>query len=298
MFRQKLYSKRWIRDYFLVFQGAVITAFGYAFFLIPNKIIPGGLFGIATTLYYLFSLPAGTVVLLLNIPLILLSVKILGPRFGIKTVVGMSLVSILTDFFSTVWHGKALTDDILTGTLVGSFLVGAGISFIFKGKGTTGGTDIIGQILYKKWRIPVGKTLLILNISIIGIGGIVLWNQSKHIDLFALYIYSFMGSYAVSKVLDVMLDGFAYYKGLFVISDEYEEIKKAITERVHRGGTIIPAKGIFSDAERRIIFTTMTRRETAYFREIIKDIDPKAFVVVFQTNEVLGSGFIPLQDKD
>ncbi|MCK5807417.1 YitT family protein [bacterium] len=298
MFRDKKFSVAWFKNYYLLVLGASISAFGYALFLIPNKIIPGGLFGITTTLYYLFDLPPGTMAIAMNIPLLIIGVKILGPRFGMKTVLGMSLISILTDLFTFLGHNRALSHDMITSTLVGSFLVGFGVSLIFKAKATTGGTDIVGQILYKKHHIPVGKTMLLLNVFIIGFGGIALWYNKEGIDLFSLYVYAFMGTYVANKVIDVSLEGLSYYKSLFIISNQYEEIKLFITETLHRGGTRIPGKGLFNDDNRQIIFTTLNRRETSIIKSTIKKIDPQAFVVVFQTSEIFGQGFMPLDDKE
>jgi uncharacterized membrane-anchored protein YitT (DUF2179 family) len=298
MFRDKKFSATWFKNYYFLVLGAAISAFGYSLFLIPNKIIPGGLFGITTTLYYLFGLPPGTMAILMNIPLILLGIKILGPRFGVKTVLGMSLVSILTDFFTFLGGNRALSHDMITSTLVGSFLVGFGVSLIFKAKATTGGTDIIGQILSKKQHIPVGKTMLFLNVFIIGFGGVALWYKKENIDLFSLYVYAFMGTYVANKVIDVALEGLSYYKSLFIISEQYEEIKDFITTTLHRGGTRVPGHGLYNDEKRQIIFTTLNRRETSIIKSAIKKIDPKAFVVVFQTSEILGQGFMPLDEKD
>lgn len=298
MFRDKKFSVAWFKNYYLIVLGSAIAAFGYSLFLIPNKIIPGGLFGVSTTLYYLMGFPPGTTAILMNIPLVLIGIKILGPRFGVKTVVGISLISVMTDLFTFLGHNRALSDDMITSTLVGSFLVGIGASFIFKAKATTGGTDIVGQIFYRKWHIPIGKTMLFLNVFIIGLGGFALWHEQKSIDLFSLLVYAFMGTYVANKVIDVSLEGLSYYKSLFIISDKYEEIKDFITITIHRGGTRIPANGLFNDQNRQIIFTTLNRRETAMVKDAIKKIDPKAFVVIFQTSEILGQGFVPLDDKD
>lgn len=298
MFKDKIYSKQWFKNYLLIIEGALIAAAGYNFFLIPHKIIPGGIFGIGTVLFHLFGLPVGIVAIVLNIPLLILGVKILGPRFGAKTIIGMSLLSIFNDSMNYLWPNVKLSDDILVSCIVGGFLVGTGIAFIFKAKATTGGTDIIGQILHKKWKLATGQTLLYINVAIVVVGVGVLHLVNPEIDFFRLIIYAVITNFTASKTMDVALDGTSFYKGIFIISDHYEEIKQNLITDVKRGGTLIPAKGMFEDKDKKIIFTTVNRRETAYIKEYIKKIDPHAFFVIFQTNEVYGTGFYPIEEID
>jgi len=296
IFTEKLFSKEWFQSYFMIIQGALIAAAGYNFFLIPYKIIPGGLFGISTVVFHLSGFPVGIMTIILNIPLLIIGVKILGPRFGFKTVIGMSLLSLFNDGMNFLWPNVKLSDDMFISCLVGGFLVGAGIGFIFKAKATTGGTDIIGQIFYAKFKFPTGKTILYVNAVIILGGAFALWMKNPEVQFLQIVIYAVIANYASTKTLDITLEGTSYYKGIFIISDHYEEIKTKLLVEMNRGGTIIPAKGMFHDDERRIIFTTVNRRETAFLKDYIKKLDSKAFIVIFQTNEVYGHGFLPVKD--
>ncbi len=287
--REKKFSIEWFKNYFLILQGALIAAMGYTFFLIPHKVIPGGLFGLATIAYHLFGIPAGTLVVVVNIPLIFLGVKILGPRFGTKTVVGTIMLSAVTDAMIYIWNGKPLSDDLLVSVMVGGFLVGSGIALIFKAKATTGGTDIVAQMLQKWFRIPVGKSLLFINGAVITVGALAMQHGEK--EALTIAIYSVIGSFVTSKVLDVALEGYSYLKGVFIISDEYEEIKKRILVDIKRGGTLFIGQGMYNDREKKIIFSAVNRREISLLKSFVKDIDPDAFIIVFNTQEVFGKGF-------
>ena len=298
MFRDKHFSKQWFKNYLLIIQGALITAAGYNFFLIPHKIIPGGVFGIGTVFFHIFGFPAGVVAITLNIPLLILGIKVLGPRFGAKTVVGMVLVSMFNDGMHFLWPDVKLSDDMLVSCIIGGFLVGTGVALIFKAKATTGGTDIIGQVFHKKWKLPTGQTLLYTNAFILLAGALALYISNPETDFFRILIYAIVANFASSKTIDITLDGASFYKGIFIISDHYDEIKQKLIKDVKRGGTLIPARGMFKDGEKKIIFTAVSRRETAYIKEYIKKIDPHAFFVIFQTNEVYGTGFFPVEDID
>ncbi len=290
----KLFSKEWFKNYFLILQGAIMTSAGYIFFLIPHKIIPGGIFGFSSIIYHLFGFPAGTLTMLLNIPLILIGMKIIGPKFGGKTVVGILFVSACTDIMNYFWKDFPLSDDPLVSSLIGGFLVGSGIALIFKAKATTGGTDIIGQILYKKLKIPIGNVYIAFDATVITVGAILI--QGFHQEVYKVMIYSIVSSYATAKILDIALEGYSYYKGIFIISDKYEEVKEKILTDLKRGGTMIPGKGMYNDSEKKIIFSALSRREIAYIKDYMKTIDAQAFIVVFNTQEILGKGFSPVKE--
>jgi len=298
VFRDKSFSKEWFKSYLLIIQGALIAAAGYNFFLIPHKIIPGGIFGIGTVFFHLFGLPVGIVAIVLNIPLLIIGIKILGPRFGAKTIVGMVLLSVFNDGMNYIWPHVKLSEDMLVSCIIGGFLVGTGVALIFKAKATTGGTDIIGQIFHKKWKIPTGQVLLYANGIIVLMGAAILHFAHPETDFFRILIYAIVANFATSKTIEIALDGTSFYKGIFIVSDHYEEIKEKLITDVKRGGTLIPAKGMFQDKDKKIIFTAVSRRETAYLKEYIKKIDPHAFFVIFQTNEVYGTGFFPVEDID
>jgi uncharacterized membrane-anchored protein YitT (DUF2179 family) len=297
LYADKLFSKEWFKSLYLIIQGAIIAAFGYNFFLIPHKIIPGGLMGLSSVFYHLLGIPVGMLTIILNIPLILLGMRILGNRFGYKTILGMTLLSLFNDGMNFFWHDVKLTDDIFLSGIIGGTLVGAGVASIFKAKATTGGTDIIAQLFHVKFKFSTGKVVLFTNIIFLSLGAFSIHMKNPETtEFFKMIVYAIITQYTTSKVMDVILEGTSYYKGIFIISNRYDEVKEKLLTQIRRGGTMIHGQGMFKDDERKIIFTAVSRRESAFLKEYIKSIDPQAFIIIFQTNEIYGQGFLPVKD--
>lgn len=297
LYADKLFSKEWFKSLYLIVQGALIAAFGYNFFLIPYKIIPGGLMGLSSVFYHLVGIPVGLLTIFMNIPLILLGMKILGNRFGYKTILGMTLLSLFNDGMNYFWHDVTLTDDIFLSCIIGGTLVGAGVASIFKAKATTGGTDIIAQLFHVKFKFSTGKVVLFTNIIFLSLGALSIHLKNPETtEFFKMIVYAIVAQFTTAKVLDVILEGTSYYKGIFIISNKYDEVKEKLLNQMRRGGTMIHGRGMFKDDERKIIFTAVSRRESAFLKEYIKSIDPQAFIIIFQTNEIYGQGFLPVKD--
>ena len=288
---EKVFSKKWIISYSLVVIGAFIMAAGFVFFITPNKIVPGGVFGISIVLHYLIHVPVGLTGLVLNIPLTLLGIRILGPRFGVKTVVGFVLASVFIDGLTYFWGEAPLVDhDPLLSSIFGGVLVGFGLGLIFKARATSGGSDIIAMIIAKYTKAPVGQLLIIVD-SFIVIIGLVAFRDWR------IPLYSWIVIFITGRVIDLVLEGISYDKALFIISDHYEEIRKVIITELDRGGTLIEGKGMYSGTEKKIIYTVVSRKELALLQEYIHQIDPEAFMSVIDANEVIGHGFKSLKEK-
>ncbi len=290
----KKFSIKWIMNYVMVIMGSSIMAFSYVFFLIPNKITPGGVFGISIVIHHIFGLPTGAVSLAINIPLLIWGVKELGPKFGAKTVFGMVLTSSLIDLITHFWGNQSLlsgNDQMMLSALFGGIGIGAGLALVFKGKATTGGTDIVVQILTKRLGIPIGRLVLMIDTTIVATAIIVFKNPN-------LALYSIITLFGTAKVLDAIINGVGYYKTLFIISDKHEEIKEKIIKSLYRGGTYLKAEGMYFGVEKKIIFTSVNRREMVALIDYVKNIDPNAFITVTDAADILGKGFKPLSIKD
>jgi len=297
---EKVFSKKWFLSYTLIVVGAFILAAGFVFFISPYKIVPGGVYGIAIVVHYLTKgmmawapggFPIGLMGLILNIPLTILGIKILGPRFGVKTVVGFVLSSVFMDGITYFWGEQPLVaGDALLSSIFGGVLVGIGIGLIFKAKATSGGSDIIAMIIAKYTRLPLGQLMIYVDSAIVLIGLLVFADWK-------IPLYSWIVIFITGKVIDVVLQGITYDKTLFIISDKFEEIRERIIVDLNRGGTYIPGKGMYNGSEKTIIFTVVNRREMAILEEFIHQIDPHAFLTVLEANEILGEGFKSLKDK-
>lgn len=276
-----------------------MLATGYVYFITPYKIVPGGVFGISIVIHYLtvgvFSfapegLPVGTMGLIMNIPLTFLGIKILGPRFGIKTVVGFVLSSFFIDFLTYFWGYKPLVpNDTLLSCLAGSVLVGVGLGLIFKAKATSGGSDIVAMIIAKYTHQPLGQLMIYVDSTIVLLG-LAAFQDWK------IPLYSWLVIYLTGKIIDGTLEGVGYNKTLLIISDKYEELREKILFDLARGGTLIRVEGMFEHKERKMIFTNVSRSEAFLLKDYIKEIDPDAFVTVIDANEIIGDGFKSFKD--
>lgn len=289
--KDKPFSKRWFINYSLILIGSFILASGFVLFITPYKIVPGGVYGISIVLHYLFGLPVGLMALTMDIPLTLLGIRVLGPRFGIKTVVGFLLTALFVDGITYFYGDQPLVaDEPLLSSIFGGVFLGLGLGLIFKSKATSGGTDIIAMIISKYTKLPIGQLLIYVD-SVIVLVGLLVFQDWK------IPLYSLIVIFITGRVIDTVLQGVNYDKTLFIISERHEEIRNKIINDLNRGGTFIPGKGMYNGADRTIIFTVVNRREMAMLQEYIHEIDPKAFVTVINANEILGEGFKSLQDK-
>ena len=291
LMKEKPFTRKWFMAYSLIILGAFILAAGFVLFITPYKIVPGGVYGISIVLHYLFGTPVGLVALCFDIPLTLIGIKFLGPRFGFKTVLGFSLTAVFTDTLTYFWGFKPLVEgDALLSSIFGGVMAGVGLGLIFRSRATSGGSDIIAMIIAKYTRLPLGMLMIYVDSAIVLVGLVVF--QDWKIPL-----YSWIVIYITGKVIDVVLEGVSYDKSLFIISERHEEIREKIINNLGRGGTLIEGKGMYNMAEKKIIFTVVSRRELSILEEYIHEVDPKAFLTVLDATEILGEGFKSLREK-
>jgi uncharacterized membrane-anchored protein YitT (DUF2179 family) len=289
--KDELFSKRWIINYLLIIIGSFILASGFVLFITPYKIVPGGVYGIAIVIHYILGTPVGLTALSMDIPLTLIGIRILGPRFGYKTVIGFLLTALFVDGL-TYFYGEdpLVANEPLLSAIFGGVFLGIGLGMIFKSKATSGGTDIVAMIISKYTSLPVGQLLIWVD-SVIVLLGLLVFQDWK------IPLYSLIVIYITGKVIDAILQGIDYDKTLFIISDKYQEIRHKIINDLNRGGTYLKGKGMYNGDEKTIIFTVVNRREMAMLQEYIRQIDPHAFLTVINANEILGEGFKSLRDK-
>ena len=300
--KEKLFTKEWFKVYSFIITGTFIMASGFVFFINPYKIIPGGVYGIAIVIHYLtegiFSfwpqgIPIGLLGLTMDIPLTLIGLRILGPRFGIKTVVGFILTAFFIDSLTYFvgWDDPLqLGDQILLASVFGGVLIGFGLGLIFRSRATSGGSDIIAMIINKYTGLPLGQLMIIVD------SGIVLVGLAAFGD-WKIPLYSWIVIFITGKMIDITLRGVAYEKTMFIISDKYNEIRQKIIVDINRGGTIFAGQGLYNDNEKKMIYTNVSRREYQILKDYIRKIDPEAFVTVLDANEVFGNGFKSLNEN-
>lgn len=298
--KDKPFSKRWLINYGLIITGTFILAAGFVFFITPYRVVPGGVYGISIVIHYITKgmfafapegFPVGLMGLIMNIPLTIFGIKILGPRFGIKTVLGFVLTSAFMDSLTWWWGDLPLVeDDALLSSIFGGVLVGFGLGLIFKSKASSGGSDIVAMIFAKYTNLPVGQLIIYVD-SVIVLVGLVAFGDWR------IPLYSWIVIFITGKVIDVVMQGINYDKTLFIISDKYDEIRDKIINDLNRGGTFISGKGMFNGDEKTIIFTVVNRRELAMIEEFIHKTDPRAFLTVMDANDIIGEGFRSMDEK-
>ena len=297
---QKVFSTRWFIDYGLITLGSFIMAVGYVFFITPHKIVPGGVYGLGIIVHYLSKgmalwpdgFPIGLFNLLVNIPLTYVGLKMLGPRFGVKTIYGFVSSSIFMDGITLMrMVGDApLVQDVLLSCIFGGVLTGIGLGMIFKSKATSGGSDIVAMIFTKYTRIPIGQMMIWVDTAIVFVA------LAAFKD-WQIPLYSILVIYITGRAVDLVMEGANYNKALIIISDQHEKIRDSIIIGLGRGGTYLNGVGMFTNAEKMVIFTVVNRREVAILEEQIAAIDPHAFITIMNASEILGEGFASLKHK-
>lgn len=277
-------EEKWYRvliSYLGIALGVLIMAISLNFFLEPNTIAPGGVTGLAVVLKKTTGVPVYMTNLFINIPLFIIGVRILGKAFGLKTLFATLIFSLCLKF---VPH-DIVTQDLLLASVFGGVLMGIGLGIVFKSGGTTGGTDLAGSILNKF--IPtlnVSTFMMIIDLCVVIIAGIV--NRKVETSL-----YSIIALYISVKVIDLILEGLGYGKGLLIVTKEPEKISKAIIENLNRGATLFTGIGMYTKEEKDVLLCVVNRSQFTKAKDIISSVDKNAFVMVTDLYEVLGEGF-------
>lgn len=283
--KEKFLTKEWFKAYLLIVIGSFIMATGFVLFISPYKLAPGGVYGVAIVIHHIFNLPIGAIGLLIDIPLTLIAIKILGPRFGVKTVIGFVLLSAWVSLLEFTWGYEPLVEnDPLLSSIFGALLLGFGLGLIFRSKASSGGSDIVAMILSKYTRLPVGQLLIAVDASIVLIALVVF-------DDWKIPLYSWIVIFITGKVIDAVIQGVNYEKTCIIVSEKSDEIKQKILTDLNRGGTVITAKGMYSGSEKEMIYTVVNNREVAMLEDFIREIDENAFMTVINANEIFGNGF-------
>lgn len=289
--KEKLFSLRWFKSYALIVVGTFLVAVGYVLFISPDKIVPGGIYGIAIMLHHLLGTPIGLTALAFNIPLTLLGIKILGPRFGAKTVVAFVLTSIFVDTLSYFYGSLPLVPgETLVSCIFGGLFIGIGVAFTFKAKATSGGSDVIAMILQKYTHMPLGQLMMMVDSSIVLLSYLAFGD-------WRIPLFSWITIFVIGKVVDTAMHGFSYDKTLFIISEKHVEIRDSIISDLKRGGTFLHGEGMYKHDSKHIIFTVVSPRELYLLEEYVHRIDPEAFIAVLDAYEILGKGFKSLSEK-
>lgn len=275
-------KEKWWFNYLGITIGAIFNAISLNMFLVPNKIAAGGISGLATILHHVFYIPVGLTMLLLNVPLFLVSLRVLGRRFGINTLYGAAVLSVAIDV--SAHYVPVLTNDLLLAALYGGVLDGIGLGLVFRSKGTTAGTDLAAAIINRFFGISVGQALLFVDFFVIASAGVVF--KSPELSLYAL-----IALFVATQIVDLVQEGRSAAKMLLVVTDKHEAIANAIMQEMDRGITFFQAKGGYTKTHKEVIMCAVPHNELSRVKEIVKAHDKHAFIIVSDAHEVLGEGF-------
>ncbi len=271
-----------LKDIILIVFGTMFAGFGMASFLLPNKLSSGGFTGIATVFYYFFGWNVGLTVIILNIPFFVYAFVRIGKKFLIKTVIATFLLSFFIDIFEYL---PLLTNDRLLASIYGGVLIGIGTGLTFKAHTSTGGTDLIVQIVRSfKVRISSSKLLNLIDICVVVLN-VVFFRE------FEIGLYSAIAIFLDGVLIDIVFEGINFSKLVFIVSNKNTEIVNMIHENLKAGATEIYGKGTYLNQNKVVIMSVMNRREIPILCENVYEIDRDAFLIVSNAREVYGLGF-------
>ena len=264
--------------------GCLSISIGINMFLAPHTIAPGGLSGLSVVVSKLTGLSVSTVMIIMCIPLVICSVKILGKKDSIKTLIGtltLSLMIKLTSSLSTI----SATEDPLLAAISGAIFLGAGIGIVFSVDGSTGGTDLIALMINRIFpSIPLSKCLTFIDGMVVLSAGI----ANRNIET---GLYSAIALFVVIKMVDVIISGVDHSKAFMIITDEEEKLREAIFNDIKRGVTVLDARGGYTNRDKNILLVVVQKKQEVHLKKLIKRVDSKAFIIVSDVHEVLGEGF-------
>ncbi|MGG4345361.1 YitT family protein [Paenibacillus lautus] len=282
----KLFNQ--LRTIIPIIAGSAIYAFGLLYFIIPNELMEGGVTGVTVLLNYAFNISPSISTMVLNIPLFLVGMKILGKRQSIYTGLGIASLTLF------LWLFEVLIDrgyvvpfqteqDYILAALYAGVTLGAGLGIVFRFGGTTGGSDIIARIINRKFGFSMGQIILSLDILIIGL--------SLFFIPLERILYTLVAVFIASKVIDFIQEGAYAAKAFTIISDHAPDIAHRISTEMERGVTLIPAIGAYSKQAKHMVYCVVSRQEIRRLTGIAKSLDPRAFIIINDVNDVHGEGF-------
>ncbi|MBZ9632778.1 YitT family protein [Clostridium sp. FP1] len=269
----------------LIMLGSFILAVSINLFIVPNKLLSGGLSGIGLMLQYIFNMPMGVTVLVLNIPLLILSILKINKRFTLFTIIGTVSLSFFLIITSPLKNILAPVEESyrLLYCIYGGVLSGIGSGIVFSNEGSTGGMDIIAIYVKKKYGIEVGIVSFIINFLIVAVGSVLF-------D-FKVGLYTLIAMYITSAVMEKVINGLNRRKMLLIVSEKEKEVSDAILNNFNRGVTILYGEGAYTSHRKNVMYCVVSLGQLPQIKRVIKAIDQEVFISIIDIAEVQGNGF-------
>ena len=283
----KINFKNFIKESIGMIVGCILISVALNMFFSPHTIAPGGLSGLSVVLSKVSGLSVSAIMLIMGIPLIFFSIKILGTKNAIKTLIGMLLLSLCISLTSSLSQ-VSVTDDVLLAAITGAILLGLGLGVVFSVDGSTGGTDLIALMINKAIpSIPLSKCLVCID-------GLVVMSSGIVNKILETALYSAISLYVIVKMIDFIISGFDYSKCFIIITNEEEKLKEAIVNDIKRGITILDGRGGYTDSSKSVLIVAVNKKQEVHMKKLIKNVDKNAFIIVSKAHEVFGEGFSPI----
>ena len=273
-----------LRDYALILAGALLQALAIRLFLVPAKLVNGGIAGISQLINYYTGWPIGLMMLLGNLPLFVIGWRYLGGRrFAMRTAAAIVAVSIFTDALAFFLPAQGVTQDLVLNTLYGGLVSGIGFGLVYRGQGTSGGSDILARFL-NHWRgIPISQSYLLTDAAVMfGAGLAFSWENA---------LYALVMLYVSGIVAEAVTEGSNVVRTALIITSNPQPVMHTILHEMERGVTVTEATGAYTGAARTVLYCVISRSEVNQLKALVREADPKAFMVIGQAHEVLGEGF-------
>lgn len=277
-------KKFYWKDYLTILLGTFLYALGVTQFIMPHQFVLGGLTGIAVLINYAFHLPVSLTVLVMNIILLLMSFRVLGAEFLIKTIVSVVFLTAFLGMFEYLQFDPIMTDEPLMAGLIGAMVAGSGVGLVLSVNSSTGGTDIVIMIINKYRNVTPGRTMLLIDLLIVSSSYFIF--RSVETIVLGIIIIA-----VISTSVDWLLNGIRQSVQFFIVSNHYQEIATQINLQLNRGCTVLDGKGWYTQREQKVLLLMAKRNESNSIFRLVKSIDPKAFVSQSNVNGVYGKGF-------
>jgi uncharacterized membrane-anchored protein YitT (DUF2179 family) len=284
MAKDALDRKSHVLDGLLIVAGCAMMGLAYSLFLIPHHFVPGGVSGMAILINYFVKLPVGAMIVALNIPIFLLGFRTMGKKYVAGSLFSMVLSSVMIDLFHEILRVPSATQSEILASIYGGVMLGVGLGLVFRGRASTGGSDIIGMILSKYTGMSLGFGIMTTDFIIISAAGLAFRNLEAP-------LYGYIVLFLSTKVIDMILEGWSFSKLVIITSTRTDEIADFILHKLDRSGTALRSRSLYLNREGEIILTVIHRKQLTDLREFVRDIDPEAFVIINDTYDVLGRGF-------
>ncbi|MCE5287499.1 MAG: YitT family protein [Pelosinus sp.] len=268
---------KYLKKYLFLFIGSIMAAIGLEEFLVPNNIIDGGVVGISIMASYMTKIPLSVFIVVLNLPFLYLGYKQIGKTFAFSTIFAVCSLSFWVGVFHPV---PEVTHDLFLAAIFGGITVGIGVGLIIRYGGSLDGTEIVAIILDKRTGFSVGEMVMFMNIFILGSAGLIFsWDKA---------MYSLVAYFVAFKIIDITIQGLDESKGVWIVTDNPQEIADALLARLGRGVTVLYGEGGYTGETKKVLYSVITRLEIAKLKVIVQELDSNAFVSIAEVHDVLG----------